>query len=453
MTRILLVRAGHGNELLDEFIRLGVVAVGWGKLGDLSFTSADTIKTMLCEQYPEGMKVSGEPYKHLAEIIHFAVEAKIGDLVATVDGKHNTLIVGAIGPYKYNPVNPLRSGEELYRHVRLVTWEFSVDREIDGPHSFPETKQLGKSTYWLSEQTTESIMGANRKSLAAYSSLISSNVIPALQNMSATPVNKDSETLPNSEHFERAEQANPIPRKLKSIDLNQIKAAFDFAEKVYDGVSSIEHAAVRLRDDHGLNENSARNFLLQYRCMLNGEVYKRTQSPLALSYFLPKIHETRGREAAENAIAATWMHIAYYEQLRKTLLLKLRKVLTTFENGLSGHMSQQVHEAKFAAAVGESLRTIRSVRQARLAKASKMANVIQVTTKLYQRNPDVVAEVLFRANGFCEICHQPAPFNRRCDGSPYIEVHHKIHLAQGGDDTVENAIAACPNCHRKAHFG
>ncbi len=26
------------------------------------------------------------------------------------------------------------------------------------------------------------------------------------------------------------------------------------------------------------------------------------------------------------------------------------------------------------------------------------------------------------------------------------------HLANNGDDTVENAIALCPNCHRKAHY-
>jgi len=34
-----------------------------------------------------------------------------------------------------------------------------------------------------------------------------------------------------------------------------------------------------------------------------------------------------------------------------------------------------------------------------------------------------------------------------------LEVHHKVPLAEGGDDTVENAIALCPNCHRHAHYG
>ncbi|OOL15317.1 hypothetical protein BXQ27_32765, partial [Klebsiella aerogenes] len=26
-------------------------------------------------------------------------------------------------------------------------------------------------------------------------------------------------------------------------------------------------------------------------------------------------------------------------------------------------------------------------------------------------------------------------------------------LSNGGEDSVENAIALCPNCHRQAHFG
>ena len=51
------------------------------------------------------------------------------------------------------------------------------------------------------------------------------------------------------------------------------------------------------------------------------------------------------------------------------------------------------------------------------------------------RHPDVVAEVLVRAQGSCERCHQPAPFLRRSDGTPYLEVHHLIPLG-----TVENQI-------------
>jgi hypothetical protein len=86
-------------------------------------------------------------------------------------------------------------------------------------------------------------------------------------------------------------------------------------------------------------------------------------------------------------------------------------------------------------------------------RTSYFPDTYEVTTKAFRRNPDVIAEVLIRANGICERCKKEAPFKRASDGTPYLEVHHKIRLADGGEDTVENAIAVCPNCHRELHFG
>lgn len=93
------------------------------------------------------------------------------------------------------------------------------------------------------------------------------------------------------------------------------------------------------------------------------------------------------------------------------------------------------------------------LRQQRLALADRVPRKITVETTVFLRNPDVVAEVLIRANGFCEICECAAPFLRRSDALPYLEVHHSTRLADGGEDSVKNAVAACPNCHRQAHFG
>jgi len=67
-------------------------------------------------------------------------------------------------------------------------------------------------------------------------------------------------------------------------------------------------------------------------------------------------------------------------------------------------------------------------------------------------NPHVVSDVLDRANGACELCKKPAPFNKPT-GEPFLEVHHVIGLAEDGPDIVENAVALCPNCHREAHHG
>ena len=89
----------------------------------------------------------------------------------------------------------------------------------------------------------------------------------------------------------------------------------------------------------------------------------------------------------------------------------------------------------------------------RLKHASKKPRKIKVISSNFVRNPDVVAEVLRRANGFCEYCKKKAPFIRKSDNTPYLEVHHSKPLSEGGEDTVENAVALCPNCHRKAHYG
>ena len=92
-------------------------------------------------------------------------------------------------------------------------------------------------------------------------------------------------------------------------------------------------------------------------------------------------------------------------------------------------------------------------RKKRLASANKIPEQTVAKVIRYRRNPDVVAAVLIRANGICEECYKEAPFLRVKDNSPYLEVHHKIQLSQKGEDTVENAIAVCPNCHRKLHYG
>lgn len=103
--------------------------------------------------------------------------------------------------------------------------------------------------------------------------------------------------------------------------------------------------------------------------------------------------------------------------------------------------------------IEKSLGDSATARAERLVHAPKLPESIQVISRAFRRNADVVAEVLLRANGICEKCHSPAPFLRASDNTPYLEVHHRKMLSAGGEDTVANAIAVCPNCHRKLHFG
>lgn len=92
-------------------------------------------------------------------------------------------------------------------------------------------------------------------------------------------------------------------------------------------------------------------------------------------------------------------------------------------------------------------------RLAKLAQMDPKPQKVQYVQAGFKRNQLVVAEVLARANGICQQCKKPAPFRKAHNNELYLEVHHKTRLADHGDDTIDNAIALCPNCHREAHYG
>ncbi|MDE5976921.1 MAG: HNH endonuclease [Turicibacter sp.] len=73
-----------------------------------------------------------------------------------------------------------------------------------------------------------------------------------------------------------------------------------------------------------------------------------------------------------------------------------------------------------------------------------------VITQHYNRSPYIVEYAKRRAKGICELCEKAAPFNIK-DGSPFLETHHIKWLSKGGEDSIENTVAVCPNCHRKLH--
>ncbi|MEO6074941.1 MAG: hypothetical protein ABIP67_17105, partial [Burkholderiales bacterium] len=80
-------------------------------------------------------------------------------------------------------------------------------------------------------------------------------------------------------------------------------------------------------------------------------------------------------------------------------------------------------EIEFAKRVASSLKHPKA-RADRLAKAPRLPKQTIREVVVYERNPDVVAEVLARAKGRCGSCGNAAPFKKRNDGAPYLEVHH-----------------------------
>lgn len=143
----------------------------------------------------------------------------------------------------------------------------------------------------------------------------------------------------------------------------------------------------------------------------------------------------------------------YVEILREELEVKAFILELSTDASKGNVVASEYLTDTLAKAVLNSENSTREARLRRLANASGVPSAVKIVTTAYTRNADVIVEVLHRAAGHCENCLEPAPFIRAKDGSPFLEVHHRIQLAKNGKDTVENAIALCPNCHREMHFG
>jgi hypothetical protein len=74
-------------------------------------------------------------------------------------------------------------------------------------------------------------------------------------------------------------------------------------------------------------------------------------------------------------------------------------------------------------------------------------------SRVFDRNPLVVAIARERADWRCEVPGCAVPLFLDNDGVRFVEVHHIQTLASGGDDTPENVACLCPLHHREAHFG
>jgi len=100
------------------------------------------------------------------------------------------------------------------------------------------------------------------------------------------------------------------------------------------------------------------------------------------------------------------------------------------------------------------LNKVKKLSNTELRKRAENASITpgsrKATVNSFQRDIYVSEYTKKRANGFCELCKKTAPFKSK-KGEPYLETHHIEWLSNGGEDSIRNTVALCPNCHRKMH--
>ena len=237
------------------------------------------------------------------------------------------------------------------------------------------------------------------------------------------------------------------------MSMSNLSTAYVAARSVYEGKTTTDDAIGQLSAEYGINEASASYAIRVFRHLMRGEVFKRGLSAPDMDSFLTGITHDYGSEQLRTAVHALWLHLAYYEAKKKTTLHKLRLVAAKHQAHAAAIESYEQTESTFSTAVKQSMADSAAARDLRLNAAPKIPARRILIVVAFDRNPDVVAAVLTRAAGKCERCNLSAPFIRRKSRTPYLEVHHRKLLADDGEDTVDNAEALCPNCHRELHYG
>jgi restriction system protein len=119
-----MVRSASGGRLADEFREKGVVAIGWGDVGDLKqCTDKQEILDKVVQCWPDWP--SGKQQSSASQLYRFRDKLKSGDRVVTYDSSRRIYHVGTIkGDYKHEPgvVPP-------FENIHEVAWEATIERD------------------------------------------------------------------------------------------------------------------------------------------------------------------------------------------------------------------------------------------------------------------------------------------------------------------------------------
>lgn len=215
------------------------------------------------------------------------------------------------------------------------------------------------------------------------------------------------------------------------------RAAYAYAKKVYNGEIKRNKAIENLATHHALNANSAADLVNNFKYMLEGKKYSRTNNEYTTDYYLNAILTDYGQEALRKALKAVALHIEYYEHSQSITMHKTRLVFKKFTDILDiysdTHFPDEIPNTK------------------EIFEGAKK----QVTVNAYERNPKARQKCIEHYGSACSVCGFDfgGAYGER--GKDFIHVHHIVQLSSIGEkyqvDPIKDLRPVCPNCHAMLH--
>lgn len=217
-----------------------------------------------------------------------------------------------------------------------------------------------------------------------------------------------------------------------------VHAAYDVAKKIYERSITNKAGLDILESTHGMNRNSASDYVHNYACLIEGKRFTRTTNAYGTRYFLEHIYADGGRNRLLNALSALRQHIDYYETVGNANVITRKN---TYE--------------EFARLAMIDERTNSYPDEVDEPKELLEGKIKSVNVNIYERNPIARAQCIEHYGCTCYVCGFDFSNEYGALGKDFIHVHHEIEISSIGSeysiDPIKDLKPVCPNCHAMIH--
>lgn len=221
------------------------------------------------------------------------------------------------------------------------------------------------------------------------------------------------------------------------IELSSIKQVYKLAKKVYFKELS-RSKAIHISIENGwMGKGSTQDYLQNFKCLLEGFVYKRTMKLAGTEYFLRKIHNDFGISAFSVSLRVVSEHVTYYNSLGHSRQVQTQKLVENLIQEFSINFSEHIFPDE--------------IDDETIVEGAKK----QVYVNTYERSWKARNLCIEHFGVSCFVCGFNFEKIYGAIGVGFIHVHHILDLAQVAKeyivDPVEDLRPVCPNCHSMLH--
>lgn len=221
------------------------------------------------------------------------------------------------------------------------------------------------------------------------------------------------------------------------ITKEMTEAAYGFSADVYHKIISRKQALDQLETTFGMNRGTASDYIVNFKKMMEGEKYVRTNNAEATEYFFSQILLNYGAEKLSNAIKAANEHVDYYESLDRGKLNEIRTILYRHEKILKDQvLTNYPDELPNPETLFEGVKK-------------------KVIVNSYERNKVAREKCIEHYGAKCIICNFNFSDIYGEIGAGFIHVHHLTQLSNIGKgyevNPIKDLCPVCPNCHAMLH--